>query len=89
MSSDKCVESVSSHLIEIIGEKDAVKPWKNLEIEQQKEIEKGIASSNPPNWVVYPHTQEQLAKVMAEAYHQDWRVLVCGSGSKISWGDFS
>ncbi|KST64518.1 FAD-binding oxidoreductase [Mastigocoleus testarum] len=87
MSSDKCVDSVSSHLIEIIGEKDTVKPWEILEVEQQKKIEKGIASSTPPNWVVYPHTQEQLAKVIAEAYRQDWRVLVCGSSSKISWGD--
>ncbi|MDJ0772057.1 MAG: FAD-binding oxidoreductase [Mastigocoleus sp. MO_167.B18] len=87
MSSDKCVDSVSSHLMEIIGEKDTVKPWKKLEIEQQKKIEKGIASSTPPNWMVYPHTQEQLAKVVAEAYRQDWRVLVCGSSSKISWGD--
>lgn len=87
MSGDKNIDSVSSHLIEIMSEEDAVKPWKNLEIEQQKQIEKGIASSTPPNWVVYPQTQEQLAKVMTEACRQDWRVLICGSGSKINWGD--
>ncbi|MEO0967899.1 MAG: FAD-binding oxidoreductase [Cyanobacteria bacterium J06639_18] len=87
MSGDKNIDSVSSHLIEIMSEEDVVKPWKNLEIEQQKQIEKGIASSTPPNWVVYPQTQEQLAKVMTEACRQDWRVLVCGSGSKINWGD--
>ncbi len=87
MSSEQCVDSVTSHLISMLDEEDIVKTWKYLENEQQKQIKQGILSSNPPDCVVYPHTQEQLATVMAEAYHQNWRVLVCGTGSKINWGN--
>lgn len=86
MSNDKSVDLVTS-LISMVGEEDIVIRWKDLESKQQKQIEKGLASPNPPNCVIYPRTEEQLATVMAEAYRQNWRVLVCGGGTKISWGD--
>lgn len=86
MSSDKSVDSVTSHLISILDGEDTVKIWKDLKSEQQKQITNGIISSTPPSCVVYPRTQEQLATVMTEAYRQNWRVLVCGGSSKLSWG---
>ena len=86
MSSDKSVDLVTSDLISVVSEGNTVTTWKDLESKQQQQIKEGLASSAPPGCVVYPQTQEQLAKVIAEADRHNWRVLICGSGSKLSWG---
>ncbi len=36
--------------------------------------------------VVYPATEAELSAIMACAYKNSWRVIPCGSGSKLSWG---
>jgi len=36
--------------------------------------------------VVYPSTPEQLSEVVAYAARNGWRMLICGSGSKLHWG---
>lgn len=86
MSSDKTMDLVNSHLISIVGEENTIIKWQDLEDNQQKQIQDALASSNPPSCIVYPHTQEQLATIMAEAYRHNWRVLICGGSSKLSWG---
>ncbi len=80
------MKAIASCLASIVGEENAVSLWENIEPSHQDAIQQGIASANPPSCVVYPHTQEQLASVIAEAHRQNWRVLPCGSGSKLSWG---
>ncbi|PSN10389.1 FAD-binding oxidoreductase [filamentous cyanobacterium CCT1] len=39
-----------------------------------------------PAAVVCPATEAELAAVMACAYEHRWRVVPCGSGSKLTWG---
>lgn len=39
-----------------------------------------------PGAVVYPTTEAELAAIVACAYQHRWRVLPCGSGSKLTWG---
>ncbi|MGB3408679.1 MAG: FAD-binding oxidoreductase [Jannaschia sp.] len=39
-----------------------------------------------PEAIAYPTTEAQLAAVMACAHEHRWRVVPCGSGSKLSWG---
>ncbi|MGF1570476.1 MAG: FAD-binding oxidoreductase [Nodosilinea sp.] len=39
-----------------------------------------------PQAAVYPKTEAQLAEVMACAHQHHWRVLPCGSGTKLNWG---
>ncbi|MBH8572470.1 FAD-binding oxidoreductase [Nostocaceae cyanobacterium CENA369] len=80
------MKAIASSLASIVGEENAVCLWENLELSQQKHIQLAIASKNPPTCIVYPHTQEQLAAVIAETHRHNWRVLPCGSGSKLSWG---
>jgi glycolate oxidase FAD binding subunit len=89
------MKSIASCLASTIGEGNAVCLWENLELSQQQHIQRAIAdqktptgytSGNSPSCIVYPHTQEQLAAVVAEAHRHNWRILPCGSGSKLSWG---
>jgi glycolate oxidase FAD binding subunit len=71
----------------IVG-KDAVSLWEKVEKSHQQRIQKAISdqSAIPPSCIVYPQTQGELAEVVAESYRNQCRILICGSGSKLSWG---
>ncbi|MEH1901900.1 MAG: FAD-binding oxidoreductase [Nostoc sp.] len=86
MSNDKPQGVCASYFASIVGEENAVCLWENIELGQQKRIQQAIASGNSPSCIVYPRSQEQLAAVIATAHTNNWRVLPCGSGSKLSWG---
>jgi glycolate oxidase FAD binding subunit len=86
MSNDKPQGVCASDFASIIGEENAVCLWENIELGQQKRIQQAIVSGNSPSCIVYPRSQEQLAAVIAIAHTNNWRVLPCGSGSKLSWG---
>jgi glycolate oxidase FAD binding subunit len=80
------MKAIASSLASIVGQENTVCLWENIELSQQKRIQQAMASVNPPSCIVYPATQEQLAAVVAEAHSNNWRILPCGSGSKLSWG---
>ncbi|QFS43562.1 FAD-binding oxidoreductase [Nostoc sphaeroides] len=86
MSNDKPQAVCASDFASIVGEENAVCLWENIELSQQKPIQQAIASGNSPSCIVYPRTQQQLAAVIATAYTNNWRILPCGSCSKLSWG---
>jgi glycolate oxidase FAD binding subunit len=86
MSNDRPQAVCASDFASIVGEENAVCLWENIELGQQKRIQQAIASGNSPSCIVYPRTQEQLAAVIAIAHTNNWRILPCGSGSKLSWG---
>jgi glycolate oxidase FAD binding subunit len=86
MSNDRPQAVCASDFASIVGEENAVCLWENIELGQQKRIQQAIASGNSPSCIVYPRSQEQLAAVIATAHTNNWRVLPCGSGSKLSWG---
>ncbi len=60
--------------------------WENIDAIRQKRILQALVPETPPSCIVYPNTQAELAEVIACAHHNKWRVLPCGSGSKLSWG---
>jgi glycolate oxidase FAD binding subunit len=79
------MKGIAADLASIVGEENTV-VWENLEVSQQKLIQQATTSVNPPSCIVYPRTQEELASVIAAANRYKWRVLPCGSGSKLTWG---
>ncbi|WP_414621996.1 FAD-binding oxidoreductase [Calothrix sp. CCY 0018] len=84
MSSEQGTLAVyHSSLASIVGEENLIYDFDNTQ------IKKAISPENLPGCIVYPQTQEQLAEVIAEAYRNKWRVLPCGSGSKLKWGSLT
>lgn len=77
---------IASTLTSILSTENAVLSWENLTPNQQQKIQQGIDSQNHPSCVVYPHSQAELAAVIAIANKHQWRVMPCGKGSKINWG---
>ncbi|AFY99203.1 FAD-binding oxidoreductase [Calothrix sp. PCC 6303] len=88
MSSDNLSGINVSDFVSIVGE-NAAFTWDDAEISNQIHIQRGIITDNLPNCVVYPQTQRQLASTIKLAHSNHWRVLVCGSGSKLDWGGLS
>ncbi|MBD2354257.1 FAD-binding oxidoreductase [Tolypothrix sp. FACHB-123] len=80
------MNAIASYLASIVNEENAVYPWENLDPKLKDSIQKAMAVGKTPSCLVYPRTQEQLATIVAQAYRQNWRILPCGSTSKLSWG---
>jgi glycolate oxidase FAD binding subunit len=80
------MNSIASTLTSIISTENAVISWENLTPTQQHNIQQGIDPKSQPSCVIYPHSQAELAAVITTANSHKWRVLSCGSGSKINWG---
>jgi glycolate oxidase FAD binding subunit len=79
------MNAIASHLASII-ETHAVHHWENLSPSQQQLIQPALAPGKQPSCIVYPENQTQLAQIIATANSNKWRVLACGSGSKLKWG---
>ncbi|MBW4511845.1 MAG: FAD-binding oxidoreductase [Scytonematopsis contorta HA4267-MV1] len=89
MSSDKQQDNLAAVLASCVGSENSVSSWNNVEAIQQKRILQAIASQTAPSCIVYPNTQEELAQVMIQADRYQWRILPCGSGTKLTWGGLS
>jgi glycolate oxidase FAD binding subunit len=77
------MSAVVAQLESIVGTA-AVCAWDALPPEQRSQISSALVSE--PQCIVYPQTQAELAEVLTCAYQNRWRVLPCGSGSKLHWG---
>lgn len=79
------MKAFASSFASIVGEENAVS-WENIELSRQELILEAMMPGIVPSCFVIPHTTEQLAQAIALAHRQNWRVLICGNCSKISWG---
>jgi len=52
----------------------------------QTRLQATLAAGEPLPAAVFPTTLEHLAAAIATAHQERWSVLVCGGGSKLSWG---
>jgi glycolate oxidase FAD binding subunit len=60
--------------------------WEDLDAQWQRRIEGAILATNPPDCLAFPETPESLAAAVKFASDSGWKLLPCGSGSKLSWG---
>ncbi|MGA7937071.1 MAG: FAD-binding oxidoreductase [Kovacikia sp.] len=72
--------------LEAIVGSTLVHPFIDLEPDWQAKITQAVTPSSALACMVSPNSQEELAAVMACAYHQKWRMLLAGQGSKLGWG---
>ncbi len=65
---------------------DAIVSGESLKPVWQERIASVNTPENFPSCIVYPNTADQLKSVIHKAYHHNWCLLPCGSGSKLGWG---
>ena len=79
------MNAIATQLAAIVSP-DGVCEWDNIDAIRQAQIESAIASNTTPSCIVYPRTEAELAEVISCAFLNNWRILTCGSGSKLGWG---
>ncbi|MEG4997422.1 FAD-binding oxidoreductase [Microcoleus sp. B4-D4] len=77
---------VTTQKLENIVGTAAICLQQDIEAVWQNRVEKAIAPGTSIDCTVYPHTQAELAAVIACARQNRWAVLPAGSGSKLDWG---
>ncbi|MEM9510720.1 MAG: FAD-binding oxidoreductase [Cyanobacteria bacterium P01_E01_bin.35] len=45
-----------------------------------------ITETTQPIYLIFPQTIDALAKIVQQAAQEQWRILICGHGSKLNWG---
>jgi len=85
--------SAIAQTFETILGANAVCPWEALNANPsdsqpclQSQIAQAVTPKTQIDCIIYPSTPAELAEAIACAHTQRWRVLLCGSGSKLHWG---
>ncbi len=86
MKSFSAENYVSTQELEGIVGSSGICLRQDIEAFWQERVEKAVAPGTSIACTVYPHTQEELAAVIACAGRNRWALLPCGSGSKLDWG---
>jgi glycolate oxidase FAD binding subunit len=78
---------ISTTALEEIAEPSGVVEWQNLDHVFRQQILRSLLPGSTPSHVIYPATVEQLSSVIAFAHKHTHRILLCGAGSKLAWGN--
>lgn len=78
--------AIAAKISKLIGEQADGISWENLSSQWQQRISSALINANSPNCLVFPHTPQALSEILAIANASSWRILSCGSGSKLNWG---
>lgn len=76
---------IAQALVPIVGEAGVI-PYQAWSASQQEQVTQAVYPETNIDCIVYPKTQAELAQVVACADRNQWRLLPCGRGSKLSWG---
>lgn len=79
--------SITQTIASILGDSQ-VRSWEALPASCQHSIQGAIAAAPLPDCVAYPTSTAQLSELVSCAHQNRWRLLICGQGSKLSWGNW-
>ncbi|MBE9042930.1 FAD-binding oxidoreductase [Pleurocapsales cyanobacterium LEGE 10410] len=79
--------AIATQLKSIIDPNTVVE-LKDADIYWQNKIERTIVGDSKP-YLLFPPTIDTLAEIVQQAALQQWRILICGNGSKLTWGGLS
>ena len=80
--------TITSILAPIVGS-GQVYPFEELAAPLQHQIRRALNPNESLPVGVFPNTQADLAAVIACAHTHQWRLLICGQGSKLHWGSLT
>ncbi|RZM77886.1 FAD-binding oxidoreductase [Leptolyngbya iicbica] len=78
--------SIAQTVESILGASQ-VTPCESLVEPLLSAVKGAIAADELPACVAFPKTPAEMAAIVACAHHNQWRILPCGHGSKLAWGN--
>ena len=82
------INAIATQLKSILDNKTELIELKDADAYWQHKISQAVITSDNI-FLVFPNTVEALAKIVQEAALNQWRILICGNGSKLAWGKTS
>ncbi len=55
----------------------------------QTKINQIVNNISKPIYLIFPSTVDMLAAIVKQASQAGWRILICGNGSKLTWGNIT
>ncbi|MGF1590966.1 MAG: FAD-binding oxidoreductase [Pleurocapsa sp.] len=81
--------AIATNLQSVIDSNTKLVELHHADVYWQSKINQAVAEVNAPIYLLFPQTIDTLAKIVAQASQQQWRILICGNGSKLNWGKLS
>ena len=78
--------AIATQLKSFIDTNTQLVELRDADVYWQKKLDLAIIDTNTPIYQVFPSTIDILAKIVKQASQQQWRILICGNGSKLTWG---
>ena len=79
--------AIATKLKSIIDSKTKLVELDRADVDWQTKIERAVNRGNEPIYLVFPQTIDILAAIVKQASQEQWRILICGNGSKLNWGN--
>ena len=79
--------AIATKLKSIIDSNTKLVALDRADVDWQTKIERAVNKGDEPIYVVFPQTIDTLATIVRRASQEQWRILICGSGSKLNWGN--
>ncbi|MCC0178369.1 FAD-binding oxidoreductase [Waterburya agarophytonicola K14] len=74
------IKSIIDSKTELVELAQADVPW-------QTKISQAVIKSSQPIYLVFPQSVDILAAIVKQASQEQWRILICGNGTKLNWGN--
>ncbi len=81
--------AIATQLKSLIDSNIELVELRNADTYWQSKINQAVINTDAPIYLLFPKSVDALAKIVKQAYKHQWRILVCGNGSKLTWGNLS
>ena len=81
--------AIATQLKSLIDSNTELVELKNADVYWQSKINQAVINTDAPIHLLFPKSVDALARIVKQAYKHQWRILVCGNGSKLTWGNLS
>jgi glycolate oxidase FAD binding subunit len=81
--------AIATQLKSLLDSQTELVELSNADPYWQNKINQAVIATKSPIYLVFPSTVDILAQIVKQASQQQWRILICGNGSKLNWGNLS
>ena len=81
--------AIATQLKSLIDSNTELVELKNADVYWQSKIDRAVINTDTPIYLLFPKAVDALAKIVKQASQNQWRILICGNGSKLTWGNLS
>jgi glycolate oxidase FAD binding subunit len=81
--------AIATQLKSLLDSQTELVELSNADPYWQNKINQAVIVTESPIYLVFPSTIDILAQIVRQAAQAQWRILICGNGSKLNWGNLS